>query len=877
MTEAITITEKENTQDVFDIRYLRETGIALLQKYSGNLWTDYNIHDPGITLLEAICLALAEIGYRADYDIAEILGKLHLPGPGSPFPPAETVLPSAPVTIDDTRRLLLGIEGVRNVRIRPSSAFPEFAGLFEVDIQLSEDSETDERKNEVGREVRDKLDACRKPGEDFVSVRFLESEYIGFELDIEVENRVDNSDFFHSIASGIDQYLSPFIHLYSLDSMKAKGLDLPGIFEGPLMENGFTTSEELAEKRFRKNIYTSDLVTILMDTRNVKAVRKITIRPEKGEPHFWSYAVEENKVPRISHSGTRINIWYNGTLVGNHTLSSTRIDRSLQSLPKPFDPGQLYARKPETADRPLTEYSPLQNDLPQAYGVSEYGLSGDVPPEREALAHQLKGYLRIIDQVIFNSLLQLSHARHLLAPGKIEKTYLAELVSGAPGEEFIYKPFVEEFLSTHINLENRGLLRSEWKKYLGTRKHEADTVLQAMAENQAIFHDRRNRALNHLLARSGYDLSFFEYVCGFSEEEQIAYKEKLLRLLPACDISRSILLKPGGDYLGGAQETLEGFELRLALLTGIRAETRKALAAGPGRLFAGKTGGNLEAEVYDSAGDDAIDRIFEYGGKKEMYAREKVKGKNTLVLFNQDRRPVARFSGTALDQDPAADIAEKLAAQIAAADLASEGFHLVDHLLLRPGDDAACFGFDAVIRDEVIFSCTPSLSRRERDLVTRQFISEAGKRDSYLVLEKSMRQFCVAHKASLKYLHGHMYFTSREAAEEAIGDYVQQFSRQPGIAATTSFCDLYSNTEDPFSNILTFVLPTWPSRFCNEAYRKYIEETIAQESPAHLVVNIRWLGYAQMVVFENAWSAWLKASPGDKVNRLQTLLSLLAG
>ncbi len=34
---------------------LRREGIKHIEKLSGNIWTDYNTHDPGITLLEALC------------------------------------------------------------------------------------------------------------------------------------------------------------------------------------------------------------------------------------------------------------------------------------------------------------------------------------------------------------------------------------------------------------------------------------------------------------------------------------------------------------------------------------------------------------------------------------------------------------------------------------------------------------------------------------------------------------------------------------------------------------------------------------------------------------------------------------------------------
>ncbi|MGP1667606.1 MAG: hypothetical protein ACTS5I_17245, partial [Rhodanobacter sp.] len=37
----------------FAFELLRERGIALIQALSGAVWSDYNYHDPGVTLLEA--------------------------------------------------------------------------------------------------------------------------------------------------------------------------------------------------------------------------------------------------------------------------------------------------------------------------------------------------------------------------------------------------------------------------------------------------------------------------------------------------------------------------------------------------------------------------------------------------------------------------------------------------------------------------------------------------------------------------------------------------------------------------------------------------------------------------------------------------------
>ena len=56
----------------YDLDKLRENAISRIQKYSGNVWTDHNVHDAGIAILEQLCFAIADISYQfgqiADFD-----------------------------------------------------------------------------------------------------------------------------------------------------------------------------------------------------------------------------------------------------------------------------------------------------------------------------------------------------------------------------------------------------------------------------------------------------------------------------------------------------------------------------------------------------------------------------------------------------------------------------------------------------------------------------------------------------------------------------------------------------------------------------------------------------------------------------------------
>ncbi len=61
-----TISKKPSENPSLNFKRLRKEGIELIQALSGDSWTDYNLHDPGVTTLEVLCYALTELGYRAD-------------------------------------------------------------------------------------------------------------------------------------------------------------------------------------------------------------------------------------------------------------------------------------------------------------------------------------------------------------------------------------------------------------------------------------------------------------------------------------------------------------------------------------------------------------------------------------------------------------------------------------------------------------------------------------------------------------------------------------------------------------------------------------------------------------------------------------------
>ena len=98
-----------------DYELLRKTGRDYIENLGSDLWTDYNAHDPGITILEALCYAITELGYRCNIDIKDLLtgadGKI---SDTQAFYTAKNILTCSALTINDYRKLLADIIGVHN-------------------------------------------------------------------------------------------------------------------------------------------------------------------------------------------------------------------------------------------------------------------------------------------------------------------------------------------------------------------------------------------------------------------------------------------------------------------------------------------------------------------------------------------------------------------------------------------------------------------------------------------------------------------------------------------------------------------------------------------------------------------------------------------
>jgi len=136
MNEQTTIPKNRQLPIAQDYEALRAEGLTHIEDLAHSLWTDYNAHDPGITILEALCYAMTESGYRSGFDMRDLLTKDNgQTVDGQVLFTAKKILTNNPLTINDYRKLLIDIIGVHNAWLFAETSQKDPRGI---DIPINE-------------------------------------------------------------------------------------------------------------------------------------------------------------------------------------------------------------------------------------------------------------------------------------------------------------------------------------------------------------------------------------------------------------------------------------------------------------------------------------------------------------------------------------------------------------------------------------------------------------------------------------------------------------------------------------------------------------------------------------------------------------------
>ena len=94
---------RQKTEDEELYSRLQKQTLTEVQRLSGRVWTDFNVHDPGVTLADIADYALTELDYKLNFPLVDYLttkDNTFDPKRFGLFPPDE-VYTTAPVPTED--------------------------------------------------------------------------------------------------------------------------------------------------------------------------------------------------------------------------------------------------------------------------------------------------------------------------------------------------------------------------------------------------------------------------------------------------------------------------------------------------------------------------------------------------------------------------------------------------------------------------------------------------------------------------------------------------------------------------------------------------------------------------------------------------------
>lgn len=849
MNESPVINKDIVADHSIDLIALKEQGVSKLQALSGNNWTDYNLHDPGITILETLCYALADLSYRAGFDINDILytpanrklgNSLYLP---------HEILTTSPLSLLDFKGLILDVEGVKNCEIIPSANSAVIPGSFDIRLEIHPDFDDEVTRQNIKNYIFEVVKANRPIGIVFNQINFLEFDLIGLQIDIELTEDIDAKKIFSAMLIEIQNYLSPEIKFRSLEELIDKQIPIDTIFSGPLLKSGFLLDDEIREHQLRKQIYASDIMSWLIQLNGVAFVKDLKIIGSDAVEYNWIYTVSEGKVPRIDASKSKFICRYKNMVVFESKSKSIEL----------FNVTKLNHHSSHTknkiteitgVEKNLSKYYSIQNDFPAAYGIGDKGPAAGASLEKLGAIKQLKGYLMVYDQIMANFLSQLNNVKYLFSTEDIENSYAVQIMDDIPGIEFLYKKFIENYYVNFNNFDNKISLRREWIAFLETNREKLKNEIQASFEAKDEFLLRRNKVLDHLLARFGIDTLKLEVLSEMDAMECIKYKIDLLRNFPKLSYEKYSMGKSSLiDYETGLMAWLK----KNANLKGIGNHKISAITE---RLSDSNSEHNLTLEIYSDK--NPINTLLKYGSELENYV---VTGENELSILNDALEVTSKV---VLSDNVAEDIRRYAFDKIQELDSRSENFLLIDHITLKPTDDLPCFGFDVLINEKPFFISERTFSLDQCEAFSQEFSRLSEKKENFRIIETSLKEFRIEFLSKFGKLLTRTYYSSFDEANDHLDLFLSQNATNTlRYTFTTKYENHYINISNPFSYIVSVLLPSWPSKFQKEGFKKYLEDFFNEELPSHLVVNLKWLDLEEMSEFENKWDRYLTSLASD--------------
>lgn len=896
-----------------DIVALFQQGIEHLKEYSGEFWDDFELHDPGITILEQICYSLTDLFYRSSLDVEKILQsngrEINLPRP-------HEVFSSNPLTTNDLRKQILNdVSELNNVWVLPvSEKKSSFNGIFDLWLDVDVEYHSEKRQKTIIEKVRKTFCKYRNLCEDIYDIKILEPLNLFINARIETDESKLPEDIYAEVLYKISTFFRPTVQFYSLEEMQ-KEYPIEQIYEGPLLTNGFVKNDDLKPKA--KRILISDLIKLLLEIEGIISVKKLTL--EHNEKIYDSYlTIEDTHLPYLANIDTiteqhqRIEL-----TAGNFTfqgISPDSIKRKLNVLRAGAkhivrfnDPNQ----NEDTVFWEIGTYKTIQYDMPQIYGVGEMGLGNFDPPERKAAAKQLKAYLLLFDQIMANYLSQLSNLNLLYT-------------ISADSTPSYYTQSLEKFKGiTELIVKQNGQAKKIetpfFRPYNIPQDYEKGTMqILKQFDN---FIERQNRFMDFLLAINGQTFpenALIQVNSYFTNEEYqvkiLDYKKRLFFHLNHLNQKQAKAF----NYMANGAGNVSGLQNKAALMLGLEAHLQKNMQDGFKEPFISESFSNYGFELsntniendiddkfqkeiqekinkqeFDFIDDDEFDiktfteeEIFDTLEKTSLFKTKKIfneffnegiklinyqvgkTSKGYTLIYQKFGTQEWTYLGDFKTEVNAGKTALVIIDFFKKTGINAEGMYLIEHTLLRPRLTQKQFGFylhDANL--EPFLYSTKLYTFKERLEILSRVKKYIYQRENYSVIQNKNGdfeiRFTVEGEQDIELISTVQFESVQKTyalLEEAF-DFLSDKYEIVDYPLKYSFFVKFPKPEDRipedfFSYRASVVFPNWTNRFIKNEFRVTAQKILRQIAPAYISLDFFWLSPKDMKRFEGSYFMW---------------------
>jgi len=836
MTEQKTITIQQPDNKGLDYAWLKQTGLSDIQRLSGNIWTDYNEHDPGVTTLEQLCYALTELSYRAELPLEDLLlqeGSDEIDSKRQALFRPELILPCNPVTTNDYRKLIVDrIKSVANVWLTPyfgvnsNLSQESVKGLYLISVYAPDVDEcgrdgaddSDEIKNKVRHLYNCHRDLC----EDVQEITILTPVLVEVGAVVTVTGNQTANIIMANIFFNIGLLLAPELQKKSLQEKLATGESTDSIFEGPLLLTGLIDDDQMQPKA--QCISVNDIVRSVLQVDNVVNASNVEVFLINNKQRFTrddEIPISIDEILKLDtnlkqgqwefpviliRNGIKLSV--NGEIVKRELNKIWQQYRTSYNLEIQYE---KYFNLPKGKFRDLKQYYSFQNQYPDVYGINEYGVSGNETTERFAQAKQLKGYLLVFDQILSNFFSQLEHVKDLYSIDKgIQQSYFYQYLNNSvPGIE--------------------PLLRKE-ECVPGSEGYHRGLPL--IIKSQDPYIERRNRFLSVLLAIYGQSLETIYVPPQFENEyDSRLLNAKLLWLhyliSGTCNRGRAM------DYLApNVKDNIAGMQLKIRIQLGMGVLEHRSL---------NQVCSELGVEIVDANEKASFGKII------ETYSDEIEEdfGQLSRVSTSIDY-PVTDLSYDENDTTQSLLHGQKLTNEFISIAASIENYRLGKFHK----------------QNNVSVLCKSSLINSKWFFVSKYPNQEMAQKSINVLANQAHELNCFCDQLYLvehTLLRHALYQINDDDYNDFNSELISHYNKLDDAIERVTYQEPIESDEFIFSFTMTAVVSANPSQLKDSAFRMSVHEAVQQNSPANLLLRYCFISARNMYFFEILYWDWRRA------------------